>query len=266
MRVKGKNMANMYTIGTDMEVLAKAKDGHHVALCGKIGGTKTNPKQIENMQKGFCIQEDNVALEFNIPPCSNKLDFLRSVKSMRGYTRNLLKTMGLIISRDSSVLFRPDELVHPLAREFGCQPDFNAWTKMKNPPPECNERELRTVGGHVHVGTDCNYIQGTQWMDMFLGVGSVILDNTPEAQRRRKLYGRAGAMRPKPYGFEYRVLSNFWMFEDDLINWVYLSTKRAMTYPKAMAVKMAKEVQDCINNSDVAKAEKLVQQYEIQMP
>ena len=45
-------------------------------------------------------------------------------------------------------------------------------------------------------------------MDFFLGLPSVLYDADTE---RRKLYGKAGAMRYKPYGVEYRTLSNAWL-------------------------------------------------------
>jgi hypothetical protein len=46
--------------------------------------------------------------------------------------------------------------------------------------------------------------------------------------RRRQLYGKAGAYRPKPYGMEYRVLSNVWLKNKSLQRWVYRNTMRAI--------------------------------------
>jgi len=39
----------------------------------------------------------------------------------------------------------------------------------------------------------------------------VLLDRDESNITRRKNYGRAGEYRPKPYGLEYRVPSNFWL-------------------------------------------------------
>ncbi len=35
---------------------------------------------------------------------------------------------------------------------------------------------------------------------------------------RRGMYGKAGAFRPKPYGVEYRTLSNAWLSNDERIS------------------------------------------------
>jgi hypothetical protein len=38
---------------------------------------------------------------------------------------------------------------------------------------------------------------------------------------RRKMYGRYGAFRPKSYGVEYRALSNAWVRDPDLYDFIY---------------------------------------------
>jgi hypothetical protein len=43
------------------------------------------------------------------------------------------------------------------------------------------------------------------------------------------MYGAAGAFRPKPYGVEYRVLSNAWLQSEELMAWVYRTTTKAIT-------------------------------------
>ncbi|OYV41139.1 MAG: hypothetical protein B7Z80_02685 [Rhodospirillales bacterium 20-64-7] len=62
-------------------------------------------------------------------------------------------------------------------------------------------------------------------MDYFLGIHSLLWDKDGT---RRKLYGKAGAFRPKPYGMEYRVLSNRWLDSPDLTRWVYNTVQAGM--------------------------------------
>jgi hypothetical protein len=45
-------------------------------------------------------------------------------------------------------------------------------------------------------------------LDLRLAVPSLIWDKD---KKRRLLYGKAGCFRPKPYGMEYRTLSNAWL-------------------------------------------------------
>jgi hypothetical protein len=48
-------------------------------------------------------------------------------------------------------------------------------------------------------------------MDIVAGNTFVLIDRDKDNAVRRKKYGRAGEYRVKPYGLEYRVLSNFWL-------------------------------------------------------
>ncbi len=47
--------------------------------------------------------------------------------------------------------------------------------------------------------------------DLFLGLPSAGAD---KQGKRRELYGKAGRYRPTSYGIEYRVLSNYWLFNE----------------------------------------------------
>jgi hypothetical protein len=42
------------------------------------------------------------------------------------------------------------------------------------------------------------------------------------------MYGAAGAFRPKPYGVEYRVLSNAWLTTEDRMRFVFDQTVAAV--------------------------------------
>jgi hypothetical protein len=108
-----------------------------------------------------------------------------------------------------------------LAVELGCDPDFNAWDHgAANEPPDMFQ-PLRTAGGHLHIGWNVDEREHqikamalVKQLDCFLGLWSLRLDTN--GALRRSLYGKAGAFRLKPYGVEYRVLSNFWMFHQPL--------------------------------------------------
>lgn len=251
------------TIGSDMECFAVNKAGLHIALCDKIGGTKEDPKPLEHLPNGFFIQEDNVAFEFNIPVCRNAEGFIDSFKIMRNEVKTILATLNLDISTNASVSFDNTELTHPKALVFGCEPDYNAWSMEENPKPHSDNKNLRTAGGHIHIGTSIDMITGVRNMDLFLGIPSVLIDDTPHAKERRKLYGKAGAMRPKSYGFEYRSLSNFWMFSDEMVNWVFEQSKLACKYERELTVNEGKMIQRCINTNDKELAKKICEKYSI---
>jgi hypothetical protein len=257
---------SLQSIGSDMELFAKNAKGEHIAICGKLGGTKEHPKQIAGMDKGFMIQEDNVAVEFNIPPATNKEEFVNNMSLMRVKIASILEGMGLSISTNASVSFDKKQLRHKNALVFGCEPDYDAWSMCENKKPYAKDECLRTCGGHIHVGTNIDMVKGVQNMDLMLGVPSVILDGSPEAIARRELYGKPGAMRPKPYGFEYRVLSNFWWRDDMLVAWVFDQTRRSVRTPIDITIRQGKVIQDCINTGNVEVAKQLVEEYKIVMP
>ena len=58
------------TIGADPEILLRDSDYLYRSVEGLIGGTKNAPVPIEGLPSGFGAQEDNVMLEFNIPPAT----------------------------------------------------------------------------------------------------------------------------------------------------------------------------------------------------
>lgn len=254
------------TIGTDIELFAIDVNGLHKSLCGLIGGTKESPAQVPTLAKGFALQEDNVAVEYNIPPSTSKTTFLRSNKTIIKEVRRKLKELGFEVANDSSAFFTKGELIHPNALIFGCEPDYNAWTQVENESPICDEPSLRTAGGHIHVGTDGSIIDIAKNMDLLLGVPSVLLDDSEGSVIRRKLYGKAGAIRPKPYGFEYRTLSNFWIFKDSLIKWVFEQTKRACNEQFVISKELQNDIINCINNGDKDAAQRIIKANGLNLP
>lgn len=239
-----------FSIGCDPEIFLVDKHGKFKSAIGLIGGSKWVPRPIPELGEGHAMLEDNVAVEFNIAPATDHTQFLQSIRNVMA---TIQQTVGheLQFSDVSAVSFDQQELMHPQALEFGCEPDFNAWTKEINPRPLATDMNLRSCGGHVHVGfTGLDRIDVVRAMDVFLGAPSTLLDNDT---KRRQLYGKAGCHRPKPYGVEYRTLSNFWIFKDELVKWVYDQTAKAVEFVakgNTIDQESGELVQRCINLGD----------------
>jgi hypothetical protein len=200
--------------------------------------------------KGYSVQEDNVALEYNIPPCKTRAGWVLAHKKMLEHLKGLLSKKGLAYSIDASAIFPKEEMVDPRAHIFGCDPDFNVWSLEPNPRPHCDNPFLRSCGGHVHIafqGTNSSKILLGRKCDMFLGLWSVIKD--PDT-RRRQLYGKAGAIRFKPYGIEYRTLSNFWLADESKTGLIYDLVSIALNHPDSKV----HNVQEIIDTGNVEKA------------
>lgn len=249
----------MFSIGADPEFFLK-QGNKFISSVGIIGGSKEHPRPFGD--NGFAVLEDNVAVEFNIPPAHNHTEFSQHIQEVLNKLQQELPQFEF--STESAAVFDPDQLQTPAAMEFGCDPDFNVWTKSENPRPNATNQNLRSAGGHVHVGTDLPMIEVIKAMDLFLGVPSTKLD---PGKLRRELYGKAGSFRPKSYGVEYRTLSNFWIFKESLINWVYTQTERALNFVKdgnTISDENGLLIQQCINNSDTAAYEHLIRTYQPQ--
>lgn len=256
----------MFTIGADVEVFYK-KDGHDFPICGLVGGSKEEPIPfgIDEKMKGFYLQEDNTSLEFNIPVCYSKDQFVQSIRYMSKRLETILSPYGLTLSRDDTAVYTKDLLTHPQALIFGCEPDYNVWSKKVNKKPVLINDLERYSGGHIHIGSDKNLFDIGKNLDIYLGVPSVLLT---KPSNRRKMYGKAGDVRPKPYGVEYRTLSNFWIFEKRFIEWVYEGVAMAIILPKTKesVSKNRKKIIDCINNHDTTLAHELIETFNIPMP
>jgi hypothetical protein len=103
-----------------------------------------------------------------------------------------------------------------------------------------------------------------RYVDAIVGIPSIIYDTDAE---RRKLYGKAGCFRLQPWGFEYRVLSSYWIdnasrlrFIWNQIIWALYSYERGRELPDLMTV------QDTINNNDVETAKALIKQFSLIAP
>lgn len=220
------------TVGADPEVFV-VKNGKPFCAHGMVPGTKHNPHKV----KDGAVQVDGFALEFNTDPASTAKQFVHNIHSV-------FSTLESMIPEDCklhvfpSVRFdwghmrnQPKE-----ALELGCDPDYNAYTGKENIKPN-GDTNLRTAAGHVHLGwtsgadphddahfESCRSL--TRQLDFFLGIPSLILDE--HGDERRQLYGKAGAFRPKSYGCEYRVLSNFWLRNKMLTEWVFVTAQAAI--------------------------------------
>lgn len=246
-------------LGADPEVFLVDNTGKHISAIGFINADKWHPLQIPDMPQGFTLQEDNVTLEYGIPPASSADEFVAHIQAVMERSKQWIP--GLKFSNLSCTIFERDQMKHPAAHIFGCEPDFNAWTGETNMPPHPPHPFMRSAGGHVHVETNKDPAHVVRMMDLYLGVPSVLMDNGDE---RRKMYGKPGAHRVKSYGPEYRVLSNFWIMKEKYIRWVWDQTARAL-HSKVDVSSLADYIDIAIGKGDKTMAEALVNEYNLQV-
>lgn len=253
-----------FQFGADPEVFVFYKN-EPVSAAGLIPGTKEEPYLVED----GAVQVDGMAAEFNINPAKTFQEFNKNIGSVMKQLEAMLPK-GHELRVVPSVNFSYDAMnVAPdEAKVLGCNPDYNAWTGEINPPPSDPEDPfMRCAAGHIHIGwtegaelTDAQHTMNcrdlVKQLDWYLGGWSIRTDSDPT---RRKLYGRAGAYRPKTYGVEYRVLSNFWITtrERRLAVWNRLQTAirdMSTTYMPDLYGSSNPSLVEAINTTSVNKS------------
>lgn len=248
MEINGKQ----YTIGADPEIFM-GQGGKFVSAHDAIPGTKVKPHIVD---KG-AVQVDGMALEFNIDPASSYKEFEENLDTVQSILKGMIGDMDFLTT--PSVMFDEEFASHIPAKALvlGCSADYDSWDQCEATKPDQTEL-MRTAGGHVHIGgivPDTNPFHPKHFLEMArlgrlldhtLGVYSILWDKD---DKRRAMYGKAGSFRPKKYGMEYRTLSNAWLFNKDLVKFVYDQVETA--------IRMWDEgsdadpnIRDIINNSD----------------
>lgn len=261
-------MSQAILLATDPELFTKkSATGLISSVAGLLGADKHNKRIFSD---DIRIQEDNVLVEFDINPHETLAAFDDNIKRGIDACAEAVGAVGHEIAYGvSSHIFTPEELAsfHKDAFVFGCDPDYNALTGMRNPKPEAADPGLRTGGGHIHIGysklrdvsSDSQKILGVL-CDYYLGLPALLLDSD---DRRKELYGKAGACRFKPYGIEYRVLSNFWIQNKENRAWAWEQAHKAYDmmngdYMSLASVIDPEEIQRVINANDKALAEQYI--------
>lgn len=256
------------TVGCDPEFFLKTANDSFVGAYHYLKGTKWRPEALD--QEGSAILHDNVMVEFNTIPAVNREEFITHVDKVLHHLRLKIPS-DIEFSFLPSAHFKLNSLRSAEAKVFGCEPDFNAWEgARKNPTIHHPDRTLRTSGGHIHVGfddpTNSDRFALMMHMDVFLGIPSLLLD--AHGAERRQMYGKAGAFRPKPYGAEYRVLSNFWLQSQELKGWAFdatMETVNRLNDGFQLDDEDIEKIVPTINNGDLATAHKLITKYNLPM-
>jgi hypothetical protein len=249
------------TVGADPEFFVK-RNGHWISGHGFKCGTKVNPMETKH---GF-IQVDGVALECNVRPAKNKLEFVTNVKGVIDDLREFVhkEDKQCEIIPKNAVFFGKQKLeALPFeARALGCEPDYNAYERKLNDIPSGTvASHVRTGAGHIHIGwTENANIRNPVHMghcfgivkelDYYLGLPSLLWEPDP---LRRRLYGKAGAFRPKSYGLEYRVLGNPWCASPKHTGFVFdKAVKATKEYFQghSLFLEFGNTAKDAINSND----------------
>lgn len=205
-------------VGADPELFAVDADGYVQPAHKWLPGTKAEPYKVN----GGAVQVDGFAAEFNIDPATTGKEFDDHVKSVlnelskmkpKGYT---LQAAPFVTIHRSIWDATPAEY-----KELGCSPDWDSDGNVlfsENTGEMLNNQRSRTGSGHLHIGWgdkliiddahlgDCRMV--ARIFDTYFK-SHILLPNA--YSYRENFYGKPTAHRPKPYGVELRVPSNYWL-------------------------------------------------------
>jgi hypothetical protein len=259
-------------IAADPEMfVTNSRTGEVSSVAGLLGCSKEEKMHFAD----FRLQEDNVLVEFDIDPQTTSTEFSGNIERAIMQCAKTVQDKGFFLTDIASHEYTKKELMSfdKSAFVFGCNPDTNIRNGIQNRMPKAKQG-LRTAGGHIHLGWEhLNMYKNIlplreqqhrvgAMCDYFLGLESLSLDHD---ERRRELYGKAGAARLKSYGLEYRSLSNFWIFKPELRDWAFKKSKElfevAMNesrYYAALSIAPHEQVQAIIDTGDKQAASVII--------
>ena len=241
---KSENKETVVTFGSDPELFF-VRDGV------MIPSTAVIERETDNVARdGFQLELHPRSNTCRQSAASYIKDAITSAKYMADKAGAKISFDVAHVVSDDVWKSSPKEL-----KRFGCNPTENVYEKNQKRVTGMREK-FRAGGGHIHIGSlnereknDLGTI--VQLMDIVAGNTLVLLDRDPANITRRKNYGRAGEYRPKPYGVEYRVPSNFW-----LKHYVLWSLASGLVRNAVILYRngRAKELIELFNMSDIRKA------------
>lgn len=227
-----------FTLGFDVEFLLLKSTGVKSVPVFAPEVFPQFPKEAPCVSEGgFRYHYDNIWFELATPvyfssaykaPCHLGL-FAQDIQE---YAHHIIKQehdfLTPVANMSSIKITAADEDACPELLVFGCNPDYNAYTKDVNPAPSAEmARGLRTSGGHIHFGFVNpkeagfdpsnleHYYALVKAFDCFVGLPLKRMNLLNE--ERQNLYGKAGAFRFKTDypGIEYRVPSSDWVAQQN---------------------------------------------------
>lgn len=265
-------MEGCFVAGADPELMLLTPEGKLTSAIEVVPGTKEEPHKVAC----GAVQHDNVMAEFNVNPSGTDDEFVHNMREVLRELSGMIAPLTLVAR--ASANFPKKELQSEVAQVFGCDPDFDGWSlQMNSIDGTAGMETFRSAGGHFHIGEKeatkemlqdpYGKIEVVKMLDIFQGIVSIAIDDDKTAPKRRALYGRAGAHRPKDYGVEYRALGNFWVRSPDLVHMMYELADRAVALTldgKSTEIIESigeAEIQRVINDSDKRAAKSIVKQH-----
>lgn len=227
-----------------------------------------------DLGEGFTTYCDNVSIEATLPVAYTNDEFVniidKAINKINKYLGERYRAVPV-----AAYNFPDRELKDPAAHKIGCSPFMLARPFPQIAEPPELPPGYRSAGMHLHIGrkdfkkcADSDFmidpmskIEIVKAMDIFVGVPSVIFDNSEESRSRKTIYTQScSAHRPTAYGVEYRPLSSHCMRDKGLLSLIFDLTLMAINsaYNNQDFGIEDDMIIDCINNHDQKLAKEIM--------
>jgi hypothetical protein len=230
-----------FSIGSDPEAfIINNNSGLVVSAKRFTYGTKSEP---EDMLDGYALLNDNILIEGNVPPATNKYEFSRNMFVLWNMMEGRAKERDAHLHNTDHMTISEALLATPEAQEFGCSSFRDAWNELVEiQTPQLNGNN-RPAGCHIHLGFDMDQ-KSTEFLmavvrafDMFLTIPAI--ERTGMNYRTDNLYGILGACRLTSYGVECRSLGGTF-FNPKYFEWIYENVEKAVNFADEFQDKLIK--------------------------
>lgn len=189
------------------------------------------------------IVRDGIQIELHPGPTTCRANVGNNIQAALKALKEVLKDHPEVTVSFQDVVEVSKTELNSLSAEsrlLGCMPSFNLYRPSRINVNPATYRK-RSGGGHLHFSSIPYQVKGEtdkakdlqvrtiRMMDALVGLPCVLIDRSPNAALRRRVYGRAGEYRLPKYGLEYRTLSNFWMHNYRLMSLVMAMGRMAIS-------------------------------------
>jgi hypothetical protein len=258
------------TFGSDPEIFVVNANGGIACPVEML----PRPKEVLNLGPEGGVNRDGIAFELNPAPSSDPAVVAANMAKLLQIGVGRLSDAGLHIVQSLSATI--DDDMPPDAYEFGCNPDYNAYTKEEY-RCKLNPRKYlkRFAGGHISMGIDIpmtfdQVCELVKLFDFYAGLRALFYiprDEVENAVERRLSYGAAGCFRHKNHLVEYRTPDSSWLWAtgayEEICSGMFLAFEAFMSGKR---IAKPKTLRVAINNCDLHLARVLIQSQEVICP
>jgi len=240
------------SLGVEVELAVFMKDVP--VVCSFVPFTKEEPLEF----KKHLFSKDASMLELAVAPATEPGEFDNLMNEAMVKALTLIPD-GAELRAIPCVEYTADELAKDAyASEMGCAPSQTIYDTT--PVPDAYPDNKRYGGTHINLAmNDEGDVQEMVLkLDYALGLTSVVYHEDgmhDEMKDRRRVYGRAGEFRVKPFGFEYRTLPNCANLSGAAL---WRDINNAMKLNTNDLLPMVDDIKTAINTSDRYMAEGLL--------